>query len=197
MAKKPERWAYKDDKGRVLFVDRGIGKKFATYYRKDNGSLKRFVSKHLPDVQGLAKAQHALDVYAADHNYERACLQCGCTDGAACPGGCNWVAPSLCSSCGHKAPYTPQAISIEERDARRTAAAVAPMVDLLITLANDIADGELADKAKVGLRLEEIADTLFLMPNAALGLYAAAHKTERAKARAAEIATGTKNGGGK
>jgi hypothetical protein len=30
---------------------------------------------------------------------EDACVECGCTDSAACPGGCYWVAPGLCSSC--------------------------------------------------------------------------------------------------
>lgn len=29
----------------------------------------------------------------------RACRVCGCTDDCACPGGCSWVAPDLCSSC--------------------------------------------------------------------------------------------------
>lgn len=28
-----------------------------------------------------------------------ACRGCGCTDHAACPGGCWWVEPYLCSSC--------------------------------------------------------------------------------------------------
>lgn len=27
------------------------------------------------------------------------CRVCGCTDNAACPGGCFWVAPELCSKC--------------------------------------------------------------------------------------------------
>lgn len=28
------------------------------------------------------------------------CILCGCTDDYACPGGCWWVAPNLCSRCG-------------------------------------------------------------------------------------------------
>lgn len=28
-----------------------------------------------------------------------ACGLCGCTDELACPGGCSWVAPDLCSKC--------------------------------------------------------------------------------------------------
>ncbi|TPG08284.1 hypothetical protein EAH88_11665 [Rhodanobacter glycinis] len=29
----------------------------------------------------------------------RSCRVCGCTDGQACPGGCSWVGPDLCSAC--------------------------------------------------------------------------------------------------
>lgn len=29
----------------------------------------------------------------------RSCRVCGCTDARACPGGCWWVGPRLCSSC--------------------------------------------------------------------------------------------------
>jgi hypothetical protein len=27
------------------------------------------------------------------------CRECGCTDERACPGGCSWVEPDLCSAC--------------------------------------------------------------------------------------------------
>lgn len=27
------------------------------------------------------------------------CVGCGCTDKRACPGGCHWVGPDLCSRC--------------------------------------------------------------------------------------------------
>lgn len=30
---------------------------------------------------------------------ERACRECGCTEASACPGGCYWVEPDLCSRC--------------------------------------------------------------------------------------------------
>jgi hypothetical protein len=33
-----------------------------------------------------------------------ACYGCGCTDSMACPGGCYWVAPNLCSTCAPPAP---------------------------------------------------------------------------------------------
>lgn len=29
---------------------------------------------------------------------DRACRYCGCTDDRACPGGCAWVAPDVCSA---------------------------------------------------------------------------------------------------
>lgn len=30
---------------------------------------------------------------------EQICLMCGCTDSAACDGGCSWVRPNVCSAC--------------------------------------------------------------------------------------------------
>jgi len=27
------------------------------------------------------------------------CKYCGCTDGHACPGGCYWIKPNVCSNC--------------------------------------------------------------------------------------------------
>lgn len=32
------------------------------------------------------------------------CRVCGCTDALACPGGCWWVEPDLCSSCDEDPP---------------------------------------------------------------------------------------------
>lgn len=32
------------------------------------------------------------------------CRVCGCTDARACPGGCGWVEPGLCSSCAIEQP---------------------------------------------------------------------------------------------
>jgi hypothetical protein len=43
----------------------------------------------------------------------RRCRDCGCTDDLACPGGCTWVEPDLCSRCAgqepplHEAPNRP------------------------------------------------------------------------------------------
>jgi hypothetical protein len=30
---------------------------------------------------------------------EMSCIYCGCTDDDACPGGCGWIVPFVCSSC--------------------------------------------------------------------------------------------------
>lgn len=30
---------------------------------------------------------------------ERSCRKCGCTEARACPGGCSWQEPDLCSAC--------------------------------------------------------------------------------------------------
>lgn len=30
---------------------------------------------------------------------DRRCRACGCTDEQACPGGCHWITPTLCSRC--------------------------------------------------------------------------------------------------
>lgn len=32
------------------------------------------------------------------------CRVCGCTNVKACPGGCHWVEPDLCSKCAEKMP---------------------------------------------------------------------------------------------
>lgn len=50
----------------------------------------------------------------------RACRVCGCTDDRACPGGCYWVEPDLCSQCAGKAPGPPDG----ERRARREVEAI-------------------------------------------------------------------------
>lgn len=42
-------------------------------------------------------------VSGPDANGPHRCRGCGCTDLFACPGGCDWVEPDLCSAC-HRAP---------------------------------------------------------------------------------------------
>lgn len=67
---------YRDKRGRLLFVDRGISGAFgcpvtwATYWRKPSGNLKRVVSRHLPPRSGAELAQADLDWYARRHKLE-------------------------------------------------------------------------------------------------------------------------------
>lgn len=37
------------------------------------------------------------------------CRGCGCTDEFACPGGCFWIAPGLCSACAAAAAISANA----------------------------------------------------------------------------------------
>lgn len=47
----------------------------------------------------------AIEIEARPRPRDLACSGCGCTDSAACPGGCWWVSynPPLCSTCAAKA----------------------------------------------------------------------------------------------
>jgi len=65
----PPAWTYQDGRGRNLFVGDGIssGAAYGTFYRKQNGSLKRFKSPALPMRNFRALAQHDLDRYALKH----------------------------------------------------------------------------------------------------------------------------------
>lgn len=48
----------------------------------------------LPITREQLQRLAVLQAFAGDE-----CEICGCTDDRACPGGCAWVAPGLCSSC--------------------------------------------------------------------------------------------------
>lgn len=41
------------------------------------------------------------------------CIGCACTDARACPGGCTWVRPGVCSSCDGKDIFKPSPIVID------------------------------------------------------------------------------------
>lgn len=90
---------------RVLFVDDGIsrGRSWATYWRKENGSVARFKSPQLADRPTRLEAQADLDAYADTAGMEVCCKACGCTESAACESEsgepCSWAGPSLCSAC--------------------------------------------------------------------------------------------------
>jgi hypothetical protein len=52
-------------------------------------------SRVLVVAQGLAEKLRALEAATV----ARSCALCGCTDDVACPGGCHWATPELCSMC--------------------------------------------------------------------------------------------------
>lgn len=72
-------------------IDRGdeLRKAFALACRILSDNLP----VHLPDNQSWQ--DHILDRVRT----EMVCRVCGCTDDNACPGGCYWVKPDLCSAC--------------------------------------------------------------------------------------------------
>jgi hypothetical protein len=43
--------------------------------------------------------QEALIEFGQHGMYQARCRECGCTDEAACPGGCEWIEAGLCSRC--------------------------------------------------------------------------------------------------
>lgn len=53
------------------------------------------------DVERVAAGafEFALSALAAELAQEAYCRICGCTQLRACPGGCSWVEPDLCSAC--------------------------------------------------------------------------------------------------
>lgn len=59
------------------------------------------LDEHRAVVRGqredIARRLASLD--DSESETERACRECGCTDDRACPGGCSWAEPDLCSAC--------------------------------------------------------------------------------------------------
>lgn len=53
------------------------------------GHAERSASRKVARANRLSLVQSA----------RRACRECGCTQNRACPGGCWWVEPDLCSAC--------------------------------------------------------------------------------------------------
>ncbi len=51
------------------------------------------------EVDALAALIRTEADAAEGYQVARACRGCGCTDEMACPGGCHWVEPDLCSRC--------------------------------------------------------------------------------------------------
>jgi len=115
-----------------------------------------------------------------------ACRSCGCTDARACPGGCTWVAPDLCSSCAFTpSPEAVRAWTPAERAIlERALAVIRAGGTLQLSLARDVhralvldphladeswrwaeqAGLDVAEKVTEGLReqIEEIQEMLLL-----------------------------------
>lgn len=53
------------------------------------------------DFTTAAELAERLEAERAALTVVAACRVCGCTDDRACPGGCAWVEPDLCSVCAH------------------------------------------------------------------------------------------------
>ena len=55
-----------------------------------------------PRMAAQLRGDGVLDVGLVDDDFAR-CARCGCTDGMACPGGCEWIPVAsledVCSSC--------------------------------------------------------------------------------------------------
>jgi hypothetical protein len=55
------------------------------------------------DAPSLANLDFDLEPNQIEDDLSRSkCKYCGCTDDRACPGGCRWVKPNVCSSCFKK-----------------------------------------------------------------------------------------------
>lgn len=70
-----------------------------TAYDRDCGAFKTTVKTH-----GHCRHHSPADQSAPPGKPEARCRLCGCTDNHACPGGCWWVEPDLCSAC-HEKPW--------------------------------------------------------------------------------------------
>lgn len=63
---------YMDKRGRLLFVSDGFtdGAEWGTYYRSEQGTLKRFTAKELDQRDTREKAESDLKKYAAEHTFD-------------------------------------------------------------------------------------------------------------------------------
>jgi len=59
------------------------------------------------------------------------CMFCGCTDDHACPGGCSWVAPEVCSRCTDRLKEGNDLISGEEIRALKANACTITLQDAM------------------------------------------------------------------
>jgi hypothetical protein len=93
----------------------------------------------------------------------RTCRKCGCTDAAACPGGCSWVDDDLCSACGASiggtgVEFDPAARSTDAafRESMRDLLIDAPPTPAAPAAAGEISEQDLADIAELeGVTVDE------------------------------------------
>jgi hypothetical protein len=81
------------------------------------------------------------------------CRVCGCTDERACPGGCSWVEPELCSACSGAAKDTIQVLTRILKVARRTEASDESGYAAIETLARGLSR-RVKDRAKTDAESE-------------------------------------------
>lgn len=94
-------WIARSDGGRdfvLVTIDRssGVGLEFTTssakYTQELNNAFGMVLETHTPCVPWRVAIEHVgIDL--------RRCRACGCTDDAACDGGCSWAEADLCSRC--------------------------------------------------------------------------------------------------
>jgi len=86
-----------------VVISQGIGDKlYGAFIVKPNGSLRRFVPIEMHPRADVVK--FFLKNYRGRSIWKKrkgVCRVCGCTDEWACPGGCHWVEPDLCSACAN------------------------------------------------------------------------------------------------
>jgi hypothetical protein len=101
--------AHEDDKGREVFVSRGLGKasdpwgafRIKKEYAGGLCCIERIISNFLPLCATRDLAQWYLDMYAERKGWEKipTCVRCGCTEKRGCSEGCFWIEDNLCSQC--------------------------------------------------------------------------------------------------
>lgn len=55
-----------------------------------------------PKGKGFVEPDACCSLWETRPDAEQKCRVCGCTWDNACPGGCHWVEPDLCSQCADK-----------------------------------------------------------------------------------------------
>lgn len=70
----------------------------------------------------LKLGEQCLDGLEKLRERQQTCRICGCTEARACPGGCHWVEPGLCSSCLYRAAAETELDTMSVHRAKRSRA---------------------------------------------------------------------------